>query len=278
MLRRIGCPLLLIGCPLLLMGVAVAETTPQPGADDPAAVGQVTALTGHVVAEREGEEPRTLHCRDTVYRGDRLVTTENSRVGVLTDDVYAHVGNSSKLLVDLTPADTTDMTLELGGVRVIDPRDAGSQARLAALDAAAQVVGNDAEAYIFSEKTGRYAMLCEWDDALPVARKDERAVADPGQCVIAKPTEPLYLAKAHDERLASPAEDACPLGPVIGDLGHHLQPQDVAAGPIGAPWSDAASMKTDAPRSPCDVPGSGCGGIVIALPPPGPAPFPGMTP
>jgi len=267
-----------IGCPLLLMGIALAANPPRSGADDSDAVGRVTALTGHVVAEREGEPPRTLHCRDTVYRGDRLVTTENARVGVLTSDVYAHVGESSKLLVDLTPADTADMTLEVGGVRVIDPRDAGSQARLAALDAEAQVVGNDAEAYIFAEKTGRYAMLCEWDGALPVARKDERAVAEPGQCVIAKPKEPLYLATAHDQRLASPDEDACPLGPVIGDLDLHLQPGDIAAGPLAPPWSDAATLNTDAQRNPCDVPGSGCGGFVIAIPPPGAAPFPGGNP
>jgi hypothetical protein len=264
-----------IGCPLLLMAVALAGGPLPATADEPEAVGRVTALTGRVVAVREGEAPRTLHCRDTVYRGERLVTAERSRVGVLTDDVYAHVGERSTLRVDRTPADTTDMTLEAGAVRVIDPRDTGRQARLAALDAEAQVVGNDAEAHIFTEKTGPYAMLCEWDGPLPVARRDERAVAAPGQCVIAKPMEPLYLANAHDQRLASPAEDACPLGPVIGTLDLHVSPQ-VAAGPLASPWSNIASSQTAGTRSPCDVPGSGCAGAVVVVPPPGGGPFPGL--
>jgi len=264
-----------IGYPLLLLGIALGGGPFRAAADEPEAVGRVTALTGHVVAERDGEPPRTLHCRDRVYRGERLVTSESARVGVLTDDVYAHLGERSALRVDRTPAESTDMTLEVGGVRVIDPRDAGSRARLAALDASAQVVGNDAEAYIFVEKTGPYAMLCEWDTPLPVARKGEAAVADPGKCVIAKPKEPLYVANAHDERLASPGEDACPLGPVIGSLDQHLSPADVAAGPLAAPWSGIAASQTDPRRNACDDPGSTCANVVVIQPPPVGGGFPG---
>jgi hypothetical protein len=264
-----------IGYPLLLLGIALGGSPFQAAADEPEAMGRVTALTGHVVAERDGEPPRTLHCRDRVYRGERIVTSESARIGVLTDDVYAHLAERSALRLDRTPAESTDMTLEVGGVRVIDPRAAGSRARLAALDAAAQVAGNDAEAYIFVEKTGPYAMLCEWDAPLPVARKGEEAVADPGKCVIAKPAEPLYLASAHDERLASPGEDACPLGPVIGSLDQHLSPADVAAAPLAAPWSGVAASPTDARRNACDTPGSTCASIVVIQPPPIGGGFPG---
>ena len=101
-------------------------------------------------------------------------------------------------------------------------------------------------------------MLCEWDAPLAVARADESAVAQPGKCVIAKRSEPLYLADAHDERLGTPAQDACALGPVIGALDVHLSPADVAAGPLLGPWSGKAGGLEFPSRSPCDEPGSGC--------------------
>ena len=257
--------------PLLLLGLALGGGPVAADEASPDVVGRVTALSGHVVAEREGEVPRTLQCRDPIYRGDRIVTSENAAVGVLTDDVYARLGSHSKLHVDRTAAATSDLTLEEGAVRVVDPRGLGSEARLAALDAAGRVLGNDAEAYLFSEKTGRYAMLCEWDAPLPVERRDERVVADPGKCVIAKAKEPLYLADAHDERLAAPAEDACALGPLAG--APDLTPASVAAGGLG-PWSGPGALQTNAGRAPCDVPGSGCGGLVVILPQPGTGPIP----
>ena len=265
---RMGFPLLLLGLALGGGTAAADEIAPDVSPD---VVGRVTALSGHVVAEREGEVPRTLQCRDPIYRGDRIVTSENAAVGVLTDDVYARLGPRSKLHVDRTAAATSDLTLEEGAVRVVDPRGVGSEARLAALDAAARVLGNDAEAYLFSEKTGRYAMLCEWDAPLPVERRDERVVADPGKCVIAKAKEPLYVADAHDERLAAPADDACPLGPLAG--APDLTPASVSAGGLG-PWSGPGTAQTSTGRSPCDVPGSGCGGLVVILPPPGTGPIP----
>src|SRR2546422_7897012 len=41
-----------------------------------------------------------------------------------------------------------------------------------------------------------YAMMCEWDAPLPVSRGKEEKTAKPGECVIAKPKEPLYTALA----------------------------------------------------------------------------------
>jgi hypothetical protein len=242
----------------LALGVApgVAAADEVGGAADP--VGHVTTLWGDVVAERPGAPPRPLHCRDAVYQGERLVTADDSRVGVLLGDVLARLGEGSALRVGRTAHAAADVSLEQGAVRVVDPRDAGATARLAVLDAKAKVLGNDAEAYVFSEKTGAYAMLCEWDAPLAVGRADESAVAQPGKCVIAKGSEPLYLADAHEERLGPPAQDACALGPVIGSLDLHLSPADVAAGPLLGPWSDRASGLEFPSRSPCDEPGSGC--------------------
>jgi hypothetical protein len=242
------------------------------GAGEP--VGHVATLLGDVVAERPGEPPRKLHCRDTVYEGERLVTTDGSRVGVLMGDLLARLGEGSALRVGRTADAAPDISLEKGAVRVVDPRDSGATARLAALDARAKVLGNDAEAYVFAEKTGRYAMLCEWDAPLEVERADESELAQPGKCVIAKSREPLYLADAHDERLGPPAQDACALGPVIGQLDVHLSPTDVAAGPLLGPWSGKAGGLEFPSRSPCDEPGAGtCFGILD--PPPVGAEVPG---
>ena len=247
LLHQTACSLLLSGlslggAALVFGGVATADEVSagkmsagnvSAGDWPEAAVGQVTSIAGHVVAERPGEPPRPLHCHDHVYRGERIVTTDGSRVGVLMDDVYAHLAASTAVLMDTTPQASSELTLETGGVRVIDPRHEGAAVRLAVLDASAQVLGNDTEAYVFSEKTGRYAMLCEWDEPLPVARGSESVRADPGKCAIAKPKEPLYLANAHDERIALSPDDRCERR--VGALDLPLLP-DVAAAPL-APWS-----------------------------------------
>jgi hypothetical protein len=252
----------------LLLALALYGAPPTALADAPDAVGHVAALSGNAVAQRPGQPPRPLGCRDTVYQGEWVVTSEGSHAGILLGELLAHVGERSALRVGLTPSETADMVLETGAVRVIDPRDTGALARLAVLDAAAEVRGNDAEGYVFAEKTGRYAMLCEWDEPLPVARGDEKAAADPGKCVIAKPREPLYLADAHDQRLGTPAEDACPLGPVIGALDQHFSPTDVAAGPAQPPWSGPPTGPARPSRSPCEPSADGCRTVVTEPPPP----------
>jgi len=249
-------PLVLVLALALGAAPLVAAADEVGGTAEP--VGHVTTLLGDVVAERPGEPPRPLHCRDTVYQGERLVTADDSRVGVLVGDVLARLGEGSALRVGRTADAVADFSLEQGAVRVVDPRDDGATARLAVLDARAKVLGNDAEAYVFVEKTGAYAMLCEWDAPLSVNRADESALARPGKCVVAKRSEPLYLADAHDERLGPPAQDACALGPVIGALDVHLSPAAVAAGPLLGPWSGMAGGLEFPSRSPCDEPGSGC--------------------
>jgi len=257
---------------LALGGAPLASQADDEGAAQP--VGHVATLRGDVVAERPGEPSRTLHCRDTVYQGERLVTAAGSRVGVLLGDVLARLGEGSVLRVGRTAEEVADISLEQGAVRVIDPRESGATARLAVLDARAKLLGNDAEAYVFAEKTGRYAMLCEWDAPLEVGRADESALAQPGKCVIAKRSEPLYLADAHEERLGPPAQDACALGPVIGMLDVHLSPADVAVGPLLGPWSGKASGLEFPSRSPCDEPGAGtCFGVLD--PPPAGGGIPG---
>jgi hypothetical protein len=242
-------------CALALAGAAQA-------ADQ---VGIVSSVAGEATAQQPGAEPRALACGDPVYVGDTLRTGAGSRVGVQLDDVAAHLDANSRVVLGRTPESMPAARLEAGRVRMIDPRDAGAPAELAALDAHAAVMSNDAEAYLFSEKVGPYAMLCEWDAPLPVNRGSEQKTAAPGECVIAKPKEPLYVANGHDVRIPAVA-DACEPGPELASLNsplYHLTPEDVAApGPFpGAGHAGFGPVNPAAAQfpgyAPCDV-GDAC--------------------
>jgi hypothetical protein len=85
-------------------------------------------------------------------------------------------------------------------------------------------------------------------------RGSESKTAKPGECVIAKPKEPLYTANAHDARIPALAQECAP-GPGLASLNdprHHLSPADVAAlGPMAAPFAPpqpARSPHTSATR------------------------------
>ncbi len=242
--------------PAALVALAALVLPGLAGAGEPKEVGHVATLHGDVVAERPGEAPRPLKCRDPIYEGDRIVTGADARVGLLVGELLTHVAQDSVVSVS-EERRAADLTLERGAVRVIDPRYDGGQARLALLEADARIIGNDLEAYVLDEKTGGFAMFCEWDAPLEVGRGPESRTAEPGECVIAKPLEPLYSAEAHEERLGSPEDDLCPLGPMFGAL-ELLSPSDVAAAPPLDPWSAIPSFSDLPRRSPCDVPGSGC--------------------
>ena len=222
----------LILFPLLALAAALGSAL---SATAEAPLGHVSAVAGEATAQRADEAPRELACGDPVYEGDTLRTGADGRVSVLLDDVMTALDADSEVKLGRTPQSMPAARLLAGKVRMIDPRDAGAPAGLAALDADADLTGNDVEAYLFGEKVGPYAMLCEWDAPLPVTRGEESLTADPGECVIAKPREPLYTADAHDARIPALAE-ACEPGPALARLNdplHHLTPADVAApGPV----------------------------------------------
>jgi hypothetical protein len=257
-------------------------------AESAAVAGRVTAVDGTATAQQPGQEPRALRCGDPVYADDRLDTAKDGRLGVLLGDVFAQLPEKSGLQLGHTADLTPDVRLERGGVRLIDPRDSGSLGYLAALDARAEVMGNDVEAYVFREKVGPYAMLCEWDAPLRVARADERGLASPGNCIIAKRNEPLYVAKAHDHRIAALADELCEIDPgalaaLAGDPARHLTPAAVAAaGPLagaanaGFGESTPGSHDVFSPEA-CDSPGSGCASALpLTATGGGGGPFPGF--
>lgn len=262
---------------LAAVGVALAPWAPARASEAPGEVAEpvahVGSVSGSAFAVRAGEQPRPLDCHDAVYAGEKVVTHENSGVSLVVGDVLAQLDEKSELELGHGASEAPTLGLEAGGVRVIDPRPEGEPVELEVLSANASIVGNDTEAYVFYEKTGGYAVFCEWDTPLPVSRGEEGEVAPPGRCVISKPKERLYTADAHEERMAVPEEIDCTLRPLIGQLEMHLDPSDVAAGPDLRPWSDVAPTLAMPPRSPCDLPGSGC--LTANEPPATTGPVPG---
>jgi hypothetical protein len=242
------------------------------------ALGEVTSVSGQATAVREGAAPRSLACGDPVYRGETIVTTQGSSAGLLLGpDLLAQVGENSSLQLGTTPAGTPDTTLQRGSVRVIDAREGGAPARLAAGTASARIQGGDSEAYVLVEKVGGYAMFCEWDTPLAVSRGNESRTASPQQCVIAKPDEPLYTADAHQDRLAA-LPDACAPGQFAALAPHFpaIAARDVAAGP--APFSMSPAELPGLEREACEDPGAECAGVIFDEEPPGGGDFPGGTP
>ena len=245
-------------------------------------LGRVSAVSGSATAQQPGGEVRPLACGDPVYPGDTLRTGNDSHVGVQLDDVATHLDPNSQVVLGRTDVNTPSARLLAGKVRMIDPRDEGEPAQLAVLDAEGHVKGNDAEAYLFSEKVGPYAMLCEWSDPLPVTRGNEKKVADPGDCVIAKPKEPLYTANAHDQRIPALAQECAP-GPDLASINsplNHLTPRDVAsAGPMGSDMAGFGPVTAAAsPDYVCDNAGicSPLIPLVVTEPDPVPACGPGI--
>ncbi len=259
---------------LITAGTATAED----------AIGQVTSLVGAARASGPGGD-RALACGDTVYVGDTVTTGLASGAGIMMGDVLARIDATSALEIGRTDAGTPDTTLAQGRVRVIDARDGGAPGRLTARTTEVQVAGNDTEAYLLSEKVGPYAMFCEWDAPLALSRGTERKTLDPNQCVIAKDSEPLYVADAHEERIPA-AGGACP--PNLGGLAAaapHFSSTDVAAGPPPERWSSMARGVDGPGRDSCEDPGSGClgvagvgvlgGSVIITSPQPGGGAQPG---
>jgi hypothetical protein len=246
-------------------------------------LGRVTAVSGEATAQQPGADARPLHCGDPVFPGDTLRTGSDSHVGVQLDDVATHLDPNSQVLLGRTDVNTPSARLLAGKVRMIDPRDEGEPALLAVLDADGHVKGNDAEAYIFSEKLGPYAMMCEWSNPLPVSRGKEQKTAKPGECVIAKPKEPLYTANAHDQRIPALAQECAP-GPELASLNsplNHLTPRDVAAGPPAGPGTAGFGPVTAVagPDYTCDNAGicSGVVPLVVKEPDPVPTCGPGIV-
>lgn len=230
-------------------------------ADTPAA--EVVALQGHATADAA-----TLAVGDPIVAGSLIRTGADSKVGILASDIYVQLDPQTAVLLERDPSGHVKLTLQDGRARIVDTRGGGGAAALRVDNADSVIAGGDSEVYVLNEKAGRYAMFCNWTGPVQVTRDPKSLRADPGNCVLAKPHEPLYAAKGHDHQI--------PLLPLPYDAvlfdapANHFDTTDVAAGPPGLGFGDPVAPIA-IQRDPCDVPGSGCAtgkSFTVIEPPP----------
>jgi hypothetical protein len=246
MRARIG---LLLGAALLAAPAGAAES-----------VAEVFAVDGSAQAGQ-----RELARGDAIEAGELVRTGPGSRAALFAGDIYVQLDPDSAVRFS-QPSGGVQVELEAGRARIVDTRGGGQPGAVAAGFGRAPIAGGDKEIYLLSEKTGRYAMFCDWTQPLAVAKGPNSAQAHPGECVLVKPDEAPYASRGHDHQI--------PLLPVGDDvpadaLAQHFDATDVASGPFhGFPGPYDAP---DRERDPCDIPGSGCqGDLVIIEPPPDP--------
>lgn len=246
-------------------------------------VAEVASIQGTAEAVAPDGQGRELAIGDPIQMGESVRTGPGSTVGLWHDEALSQLPENSKARFDRNADGETRVTLEEGGVRVVDPRKAGEPIELVALDSSSTVLGGDREARILREKAGAYAMLCDWVQPVAVTRRAEGTSAKPGDCVIANPREAMFAAPGHTDRipLLGGAPSLADAGPAIDPAGliDPLPPVGAAGpgafGPGSLPGSGAPGA-AQALRSPCLTVGAGCNGRARVLePPPGGDPFPG---
>jgi hypothetical protein len=210
---------------------------------------EVLSATGSALAvSAEGQRP--LECSGLVRDGERIVTDESSRAGLLAGDVYVQLDHATSVIVRRTEAGAPLLEITSGRVRLVDTSAGdGSAFEIRTRDSRAAGRGNDTEVTVSQLGTE----LCEARADLDVAGLDGDGslVARPGQCVTAHGGEPLVTAPRGESRIALSGAEGCIQVAVVD----HFLP-DVAAPPptIGLAPLDPDRMT----YGPCDDPGSGC--------------------
>ncbi len=244
------------GAPPLAAGTPSGVGAAPPGGGE---VARVETLLGTATAGPPGGAPRGLACGDAVFRGEVVSTAPESRVGLMRGDVYAQLGSSSAVGMDLTTAGALDVDLQAGEVRVVDARTEGPPVRVSVHGVTAELVGGDADVY--RPAGGGGARICTHGRPLSIAGTGGSATASPNQCVGAAPDAPLAAAAAPPMRLALPqsaAEECYDLRVATAAF----TPDYVARGPDD--WLFPAWNPDRLERDACDDPGSGCNADLLS--------------
>jgi len=266
----------LLGSALLLAASsAVADPISGPAACLPG--GKIVAQVGAASAAGPGGS-RPVSCGDELCAGDTVSTGANASAGILVGSVLTQLGPDSRARVDIQPQQAPAVELEQGAVRMIDPREGGAPGQLNAGNHYADISGNDVEAFLLADASGTYLKFCERAAPLHVRSGTDHGIVDPGSCATAR--SPLASAGAAPASPGIPAlGGSCQVSPAFSAMAHIVPlPPVAAAGGSGPPLPEPP---TGPRRSPCDVPGSGCGragsgnGATVVEQPPGTDPFPG---
>ena len=189
---------------------------------------------------------------DPIESGALVRTAPGSRIGLFAGEIYVQLDPDSAVRFERDAQNRVHVALEAGRARIVDTRGGGEPGTVAAGGAQAPITGGDKEVYLLSEKTGRYAMFCDWTQPLSVSREPHSASAPPGDCILVKPGEAPYAARGHDHQIPLlPSPDDGP----ADALSQRFNP-DVASGPFHGFPGPADTLALE--RDPCDLPGSGC--------------------
>lgn len=267
-----------------------------------AKIAEVASVTGRVEASDGSGRARTLRQGDLVYAGERVATAANSTAGLWLDESLgqpegslAQLESDSRARVTRASGGGARVSLEKGAVRIVDPREdgAGPAIELVALDSETRMIGGDREARILKEKTGPYAVMCDWEKPMTVARGPQSVNSPAGGCVVGNNREPLFASPGHEDRipLLAGAPPVAAAGPPIDPAALLNDPTalpPVAApgpgGPVPIPGNFPGPAGLPfALLNPCGAAGSACNRslppgpplVVIQLPP-GNTPAPGI--
>ncbi len=283
-------PFIRSGFLLGITALCLFSTTPAHAA---APIAEVASVKGVAEAIATDGSRRMLAHGDVVYAGERVVSGSGSSAGLWLDTALAQLDEKSRVRFSGATDARARVEVEEGAVRVVDPRRGGLPIELVALDATTRVAGGDSEARILREKTGPYAILCDWEEPISVARAasggagegaggraagERRSTDAAGNCIVANQRESLFEAPAHANRIsllegapsladAGPAIDVAQL---IGGPGD-LLPSVASGGGFGGGGGGLASafaggaLVAGFPRedlSPCGTINGGCSGAL----------------
>lgn len=223
-------------------------------------VGSVISTSGGAYAEGPAGR-RSLECGTPIESGERVVTPDGARVGMLAADIYLQLDSGSDVGVEVGAEGAASFDLRSGQIRIVDTREGGTALVVGTPGGNARGAGIDTEIRIAADTT----QFCEAAAELDL-RSDSgsNATAQPGHCVTL----------AADGSLAASARGGDEI-----DLAGAQGCFDVAVLDHFTPGVAAASATTislapiDPDRTlfgPCDEPGSGCGRRLSFMPePPG---------
>ena len=231
------------------------------------AVARVVALSGAVHAQAPGGDPRALSCNDQVNACDTIITSPGARVGLMSQDVLAHVDTDTRLQIG-TQNDAPDLFVRSGALRVIDTRASdASNYRVNTPHVSAAGTQGDTEVFVGIQQALARTRVCNHDRDVQLTGASGQVLnAAAGSCAVAAAGAALQSAPGSapsiDTTSASPC--ALELASLVGLLG-----PDVAQGPpFGLPGFPGVGAPNNFQRGQCDNPGSGCGGSVTPTPPP----------
>jgi hypothetical protein len=168
---------------------------------------EVLSATGTAFAEG-AEGQRSLSCQGLVGEGERIVTNQGSRVGLMAGDLYVQVEPGTSVTLGRTAAGAPSLEITSGRVRVVDTRAGeGPEFEIRTPDSRAVGRGNDTEVTVSQRGTE----LCEAAADLKVTKQDGSGslAARPGQCVTAHGGEALAAAPRGESRIALSGAEGC---------------------------------------------------------------------